>query len=281
MTNYYDHETAYAKINLALHILGKRADGYHDIDTIFAFLDDGDQLSVSPSDEIRLDISGPFAGSIDCGDDDNLVIRVAKMLHAHYNISGGGALSLVKNLPVASGIGGGSADAAAAARLLNRHWGLNRPPNELADILSALGADIPACIYSQTCRGEGIGTNLQLIDDQEFCGLHVLLVNPLIAVSTAPIFAAWNGQSSGPINQISMRALQGFNNDMEIAAKPLFPEIQAVLDVINQTHPLLHRMSGSGATCFALYESAQLCEAAQNLIDMRHGDWWTMIGRLK
>lgn len=274
-------ETAYAKINLALHILGKRDDGYHDIDTIFAFVNDGDKLSVRASDNIKLNMSGPFAASIDCENDDNLVIKVAYKMQSHFHISNGAALSLIKNLPIASGIGGGSADAAAAARLLNRHWNLHRPMDDLAELLAPLGADIPACIYSQMCQGEGIGTNLQFIDDREFNGLSVLLVNPMIAVATGPIFTAWDGQSSGPIAQISMDSMRMLKNDMETAAKPIFPEIQMVLEAIEQTRPLLHRMSGSGATCFGLYESAQSCEDAQNLIDMRHGDWWTMIGRLK
>lgn len=274
-------ETAYAKINLALHILGKRDDGYHDIDTIFAFVNDGDKLSVRASDNIKLNMSGPFAASIDCENDDNLVMKVAYKMQSHFHISNGAALSLIKNLPIASGIGGGSADAAAAARLLNRHWNLHRPMDDLAELLAPLGADIPACIYSQMCQGEGIGTNLQFIDDREFNGLSVLLVNPMIAVATGPIFTAWDGQSSGPIAQISMDSMRMLKNDMETAAKPIFPEIQMVLEAIEQTRPLLHRMSGSGATCFGLYESAQSCEDAQNLIDMRHGDWWTMIGRLK
>lgn len=274
-------ETAYAKINLALHILGKRDDGYHDIDTIFAFVNDGDKLSVRASDNIKLNMSGPFAASIDCENDDNLVMKVAYKMQSHFHISNGAALSLIKNLPIASGIGGGSADAAAAARLLNRHWNLHRPMDDLAELLAPLGADIPACIYSKMCQGEGIGTNLQFIDDREFNGLSVLLVNPMIAVATGPIFTAWDGQSSGPIAQISMDSMRMLKNDMETAAKPIFPEIQMVLEAIEQTRPLLHRMSGSGATCFGLYESAQSCEDAQNLIDMRHGDWWTMIGRLK
>ena len=133
-------ETAYAKINLALHILGRRDDGYHDIDTIFAFLKDGDHLSIKASDNVSLSIDGPFGDNIGGKVHDNLVMKTAKLMQDHFNIGDGAALHLRKNLPIASGIGGGSADAAAAARLLNRHWNINYELSQLAELITPLGS---------------------------------------------------------------------------------------------------------------------------------------------
>ena len=156
-----DVETAYAKINLALHVRRRRDDGYHDIETLFAFAQHGDQLQASLSDTLGLTIDGPFASGLSA-DDDNLVMQAAIRLRAHFSITSGASIRLTKNLPIASGIGGGSADAAAAARLLNRLWDIQASEQELADILAPLGADIPACVFSRTSFGSGTGTALEL-----------------------------------------------------------------------------------------------------------------------
>lgn len=280
-------ETAFAKINLALHILGRRDDGYHDIDTIFSFMDGGDKLSVASNDNmdgdsIELDIIGPFAAAIDCDAQDNLIVKTAHKLRAHHAIKRGAHITLAKNLPVASGIGGGSADAAAAARLLNRHWGLGQSLEQLASQLSDLGADIAACIYSKTCRGEGIGSEIAFLDDLQIQDIPILLVNPRVSVSTGPIFAAWDEKSSGNLSPIAMhRVVNNHRNDMQRAAIALFPEIAEVLGALKQSDPILCRMSGSGATCFALYHSIAERDMAQAYFSEYHIDWWCMSGILK
>ncbi len=275
-------ETAYAKINLALHILARRDDGYHDIDTIFAFMDDGDALSVKQSDTLELDIIGPFAADIDCDMQNNLVLKTASSLREHHGIKNGARIILTKNLPIASGIGGGSADAAAAARLLNRFWGLNQSPAELCTVIGGLGADIAACIYSRTCRGEGIGNAIAILDDLQVQDIPILLVNPRIAVSTGPIFSAWDGHSGGKIDQIDLQSIVDHcGNDMERAAIALFPKISEVLNILQRENPILCRMSGSGASCFALYDSISQRDSVKAYIEQHHGDWWCMSGKLK
>ncbi len=275
-------ETAYAKINLALHILGRRDDGYHDIDTIFAFMDGGDTLSVKHSDAIELDIIGPFASALDCDVQDNLITKVALRLREHCNVNHGACITLTKNLPIASGIGGGSADAAAAARLLNRYWELNKSLTELCAIVGDLGADIAACIYSQTCRGEGIGSDIMLLDNLQTKDIPILLVNPNIAVSTGPIFSAWDGQSGGEMVTLDMQSIMHhYGNDMERAAVALFPKISEVLIALQHDNPIISRMSGSGATCFAIYDTLSDRDNAKAYIEEHHQHWWCMSGKLK
>ncbi len=152
-------ERAFAKVNLALHVRAREPDGYHRIETIFAFADDGDRLSVAPADSLSLGLAGPFAAPL-AGEGDNLVIRAAEALRQRFGIRQGAALLLDKRLPVASGIGGGSADAAAALRLLDRFWGLDAGEPVLRDLAAGLGADVPACVASVTVRGEGRGDRL-------------------------------------------------------------------------------------------------------------------------
>ena len=266
-------ETAYAKINLALHVRRRRDDGYHDIETLFAFAQHGDQLQASLSDRLDLTIDGPFGSGLSVGDD-NLVMQAAHRLRAHFSITNGASMRLTKNLPIASGIGGGSADAAAAARLLNRLWNIQASEQELADILAPLGADIPACVFSRTSFGSGTGTALILRDDTAVPARHLLLVNPLQSVSTAAIFTAWDGKDKGPIERgdIWQATLSG-RNDLEPIAAGICPAITDILDVLARANPLMARMSGSGATCFALFNEAKDLEAAKALLDPR---WWSM-----
>jgi 4-diphosphocytidyl-2-C-methyl-D-erythritol kinase len=268
-----DTETAYAKINLALHVRRRRDDGYHDIETLFAFAQHGDQLQASLSDTLSLAIDGPFASGLSA-DDDNLVMQTANRLRAHFSITDGASIRLTKNLPIASGIGGGSADAAAAARLLNRLWDIQASEQELADILAPLGADIPACVFSRTSFGSGTGTALELRDDSNVPARHLLLVNPLQSVSTGAIFKAWDGKDKGPVarRDIWHAALSG-RNDLEPIAAAICPAISDILDVLARANPAMVRMSGSGATCFALFAEAEDLEAATSLLDPR---WWSM-----
>jgi 4-diphosphocytidyl-2-C-methyl-D-erythritol kinase len=268
-----DTETAYAKINLALHVRRRREDGYHDIETLFAFAQHGDQLQASLSDTLSLTIDGPFGSGLSA-DDDNLVMQAANRLRAQFSITNGASIRLTKNLPVASGIGGGSADAAAAARLLNRLWDIHASEQELADILAPLGADIPACIFSRTSFGSGTGTALELRDDSNVPTRHLLLVNPLQSVSTAAIFKAWDGEDRGAVERgdIWQATLSG-RNDLEPIAAAICPAITDILNVLARANPAMVRMSGSGATCYALFAEAKDMETAKAHLDPL---WWSV-----
>lgn len=245
-------EAAPAKINLALHVRERMADGYHRLETIFAFARDGDRLSVAPAKDISLVIEGPFANGL--SDKDNLVIRAADALRDASGNTGGATLRLEKRLPVAAGIGGGSADAAAALRLLARFWG-SKVPLEL--IARDLGADVPACLFGRTVRGEGRGERLSPVAPGGLAGMPVLLVNPGVAMPTAPVFRAWDGIDRGPLAGCDpLAAALAGRNDLEAAAVAIAPVIGELLDWLRrQPGAGLVRMSGSGATCFALFDS--------------------------
>ncbi len=274
-------ETAYAKINLALHVRGIRSDGYHDLDTIFAFADGGDHLHVQENEEISLTISGPFAKGLSTGSD-NLVMRAGMLLQSHYKIDSGASLHLEKRLPIASGIGGGSADAAAAARILSRFWKIDANENELAALLAPLGADIPACVSSRMSHGQGTGTDLIEISPNPLSGFSILLVNPLQPVSTAAVFAAWDRQDKGPLKGADvLEMIKSGRNDLQNAALELCPDINTILLSLHKFSPKLSRMSGSGATCFAIFSSAQECDAAQDYFQIEHPGFWTMVGKIR
>jgi 4-diphosphocytidyl-2-C-methyl-D-erythritol kinase len=185
------------------------------------------------------------------------VIRAAEALRERFDIADGAALRLDKRLPVAAGIGGGSADAAAALRLLARFWHVPASPEVLADIAEGLGADVPACIESVTVRGEGTGTMLLPADGAELSGLPVLLVNPRVACPTGQVFAAWGGEDRGALGKGSpLAAAHRGRNDLEPPAVALVPEIKGVLEQLRGSAGItLARMSGSGATCFGLFVS--------------------------
>lgn len=270
-------ETAYAKINLALHVRRRREDGYHDIETLFAFCEGGDELSAELSDDVSLHIAGPFSGSLSAGND-NLVLKAADFLKGRFGVTAGAKIMLDKRLPVASGIGGGSADAAATARLLNHLWDIGASEPELATLLAPLGADIPACVYSRTAVGHGTGTDLEFATDSDRAGTPVLLVNPLVSLSTAAVFRAWDGIDRGPVPE---KFIQQGRNDLEPMALALCPEIADVLAKLRASDPLLTRMSGSGATCFALFGSAEARDEAQHDIARACPLWWTMASSLR
>ena len=274
-----DHsEVAFAKINLALHVRRRRADGYHDIETLFAFAQGGDVLHAHVSDALSLEIDGPFGSGL-AADDTNLVLQVAALLQSHFGVSQGAAIRLDKQLPIASGIGGGSADAAATARLLNRLWGLNLSEQAMADILAPLGADIPACVFSRPSFGIGTGTDLEFLDDSSITARHLLLVNPLESVSTEAIFKAWGGLDGGAVGRggIWEAAVAG-RNDLAPMASDICPMITNILERLSQANPALSRMSGSGATCFALFDDAASLDSARSRLDPH---WWTMATMLR
>lgn len=268
------NETAYAKINLALHVRRRREDGYHDLETLFAFVDDGDRLSASPAEQDRLTTHGEFAGKID--DPFGNIVGKALSVLPHGR---GWAVTLDKRLPVAAGLGGGSADAGAVFRMVERAHGL---PEDWHGRAARLGADVPACVLSRPCIGTGIGTELQEIVENDLARCPVLLVNPRLPVATGPVFKGWDGVDRGALPKGTLReiALQG-RNDLEVAAIAICPVIADVLDSLRQTGAFLVRMSGSGATCFALYDSEAACEAAACKIGAVAPQWWQMSGMLR
>lgn len=266
-------ETAFAKINLALHVRRRREDGYHELETLFAFVDAGDVLSARVAERDGLTTLGEFAGGLD-DPFGNLVARALNALPRHEGLH----ITLEKNLPVAAGLGGGSADAGAVFRLVRERYGL---PEDWQARAAKLGADVPACVESVTCVGRGTGTELEPADDS-LAGTPVLLVNPRVPLSTGPVFAGWDGADRGPLPQGDARtiAMEG-RNDLEAPAIALCPVIAEVLAALAGTSPWLTRMSGSGATCFALYDSVRARDAAAGAISRAQPGWWQMTGKLR
>jgi 4-diphosphocytidyl-2-C-methyl-D-erythritol kinase len=256
-------EPAPAKLNLALHVRGRLPDGRHRLETIFAFCTDGDAVEAEEADKLSLTISGPFAG--DLLTKNNLILQAARALQGAAGTGKGAALQLKKNLPVASGIGGGSADAAAALRLLTRIWNID--PAFASSVAPTLGSDVPACLLSVSSRGSGAGDELELVDDPSITGTPVLLINPLIALATGAVFALWDGVDRG-----SLGDWREGRNDLEAPAIGLVPEIGELLNWLQrQPGVSFARMSGSGATCFALFDSEVERDAAASAVPER---WW-------
>jgi 4-diphosphocytidyl-2-C-methyl-D-erythritol kinase len=263
-------ETAYAKINLALHVRRRREDGYHELETLFAFVDAGDVLTAKPAAQDSVTTVGEFAGGLD-NPFDNLVAKALNALPRPQ----GRAVTLEKNLPVAAGLGGGSADAGAVFRIVEALQGL---PDDWLARAAKLGADVPACVLSRTHIGLGTGTEQESVED-DLAGTPVLLLNPRVPLSTGPVFKAWDGLDRGPLpnGPASLIAQEG-RNDLEAPAISLCPVIADVLAALRDTAPWLARMSGSGATCFALYETIEARDAAAAAMPSA---WWTMAGRLR
>ena len=271
-------DIAYAKVNLALHIRNRRSDGYHDIETLFAFVDAGDCLTASEADKLTLSITGPFSAGLE-SNDNNLVLRAANLLQQRFGVRTGAALTLEKNLPVASGIGGGSADAAAAARLLNILWDLQASDAELVALLEPLGADIPACVASKTVIGRGTGTDLEAVSADELFEMPILLVNPLKPVSTGAVFSRWDSVDRGALAEGDVaRIIAEGRNDLEPMAIAVCPYVAEILSALRKTVPIASRMSGSGATCFALYQSVEIRDKASRAMS---SNWWTLSGKLR
>jgi 4-diphosphocytidyl-2-C-methyl-D-erythritol kinase len=263
---------ARAKVNLALHVVGRRADGYHLLDSLVAFADFGDVVTAEPAPSLSLSITGPMAAGLSAGSD-NLVLKAAQMLGSPL----GAAITLEKRLPIASGIGGGSADAAATMQALGALWGCALPD---AGQVLALGADVPVCLAGQSCRMAGIGDQISPI---ALPPAHLVLVNPGVGLSTAAVFGALLCRDNPPLppaapmpDAVALAAYLGHcRNDLEAPALSLVPQIGAVLAALQgQTGCLLARMSGSGATCFGLFASASAAEAAATALRAQSGAWW-------
>ncbi len=263
-------ETAYAKINLALHLRRRREDGYHELETLFAFVDAGDELAAEPTDVESLNVYGEFATGLS----DPFGNIVAKALNSLPH-GKGWAVTLEKRLPVAAGLGGGSADAGAVFRMVERAHGL---PADWHARAAKLGADVPACVLSQACIGRGTGTELESVAN-DLAGTPVLLVNPRIPLATGPVFKGWDQIDRGPMPSGNLRtiALEG-RNDLEPSAFALVPQIADVIAALTASGAWLARMSGSGATCFALYDSV---EARDLAADALPPEWWRLAGALR
>lgn len=267
-------EAAPAKLNLALHVRARRADGYHELETLFAFCRDGDTLSITPADAPSFVVDGPFAAAL-AGEGDNLVLRAVRAFGAAFGEPGALAITLTKRLPVASGLGGGSADAAAALRLLARTRGVALSDAKLRAVAAALGSDVPACLLGLVAVGRGRGEALAPVTGLE--PWPVLLVNPGVPVATGPVFAGWDGVDRGALRDGDpLEAALDGRNDLEAPALAIAPVIGTVLAMLRTTRPMLARMSGSGATCFALYRTEAERAAAAAAIAEHAPDWWRL-----
>ena len=275
-----------AKINLYLHVVGRRPDGYHLLDSLIVFAETGDIITAEPAGDLSLSIDGPFAGKL-AADTDNLVLRAARGLRDLSGTTAGARIRLTKNLPVASGIGGGSADAAATLRALVGLWDVAPERADLERLALTLGADVPVCLDSKASFIGGIGE--EIASAGVLPAIHMLLVNPGVATSTPAVFRARVPGFSQPARWIApptnahalAEALQVRRNDLTDPAIIVTPVIRDVLAAIERTRDcLLVRLSGSGATCFGLYATAEAAAAARDRIAAAHPAWWAVATRI-
>ena len=267
-----------AKINLTLRIVGRRADGYHELESLVVFADAGDRLAFTPGGATTLDVAGPFAAA--CGASrDNLVLKAAAALGARVPGLKGGAFRLEKRLPVAAGIGGGSSDAAAALRLLARANDISLDDPRLAEVALAVGADVPVCLAAKARVMRGVGEILSA--PLTLPRLPAVLVNPGVPTATRDVFRAFAGMhgEATPLGDVPQDGLVDFlhvhGNDLTAPAISCVPVIGEVLDVLaDLSGARLARMSGSGSTCFALFDSAPQAAAAAQTLAQAYPDWW-------
>ena len=278
---------AHAKLNLYLHVLGRRADGYHLLDSLVAFADIGDRVAVTPASKLSLAIEGPFAAALTGDPRDNLMWRAAEALARRIGRDPGAVLRLEKNLPVASGIGGGSSDAAATLRALAALWQAPLEETALAELGATLGADVPACLAARPCWLGGIGEAVAPALALPRTGL--VLANPGIALPTPAVFKARQGAfseaarfSTAPADAAALASLLAERrNDLTAAAIGEAPAIAEVLERLAALPgALLARMSGSGATCFALFATENAAAAAAERLRAAAPRWWIAAGRL-
>lgn len=270
---------ARAKLNLYLHILGRRDDGYHLIDSLVVFAAVHDMIEVRPATDLTLRVAGRFAKHL-ATDNTNIVMKAAERLVATAGGMRGAAITLIKELPVASGIGGGSADAAAALAALARLWNLALPASELDALALALGADVPVCVHGRTAFMGGIGE--AIAPCPPLPKLPLVLVNPGVPVATAQVFRARRGAfsvtarfSESPANIAALtRLLASRRNDLTDAARSIAPVIGEVLGALDAAGSALARLSGSGATCFGVFADRVAADAAADQIASAHPGWW-------
>lgn len=279
-------EAAPAKVNLALHVTGRRDDGYHLLESLAVFTRFGDRLQAFPSGEDGFSVSGRYAEDTPA-DGGNLVLKARDALRAAAGAHDTPpvTIALEKNLPVASGIGGGSSDAAAALRLLARLWNLDISGTELARIALSLGADVPMCLAARPLVARGVGEEVATLPS--FPALGLVLVNPGVAVATPQVFAALRRRDNAPLPALprhldfhSLRNwLETTRNDLEPAAGEIQPAIGAALRALRKADAGFARMSGSGATCFGLFETGNVAKRAAAAIRARHPEWFVAATR--
>jgi 4-diphosphocytidyl-2-C-methyl-D-erythritol kinase len=277
-------EDAFAKINLALHVTGQRQDGYHLIETLVTFADKGDRLVFRSSDMDRFTVDGPYSSHLVADSQTNLVVRARDLVRQDFLSRGFAApavaIHLTKNLPIASGIGGGSADAAATVRGLQRLWGCDLSAEALDSLALSLGADVPMCMAGRPLLARGIGDQIEAASDLP--SFAMVLVNPLAGVSTPQVFRLLETKTNPPIAPFAapsgsrqwLETICNLRNDLEAPARQLEPLITVVLEALGETGALLVRMSGSGATCFGIYADAPAAEEAALLLEKKHPDWY-------
>jgi 4-diphosphocytidyl-2-C-methyl-D-erythritol kinase len=273
-------ERAAAKINLDLWVVGRRADGYHELDSLVVFAPPCDRLRFQDDARLTLEVTGPFAAAL-AGEPDNLVLRAARVLAERAGRAPGARITLDKRIPVAAGLGGGSADAAATLRGLNRLWRLGLTAADLVPLAAGLGADVPVCLAARPTRMRGIGDRLEPLGDLP--ELALLLVNPRQPVATAAVFAGLENMAGpppdlGPPPATRSRLLDWLRarpNHLEAPARRLLPALDHVLAALGrQPGCTLARMSGSGATCFGLFEDRDALARAAAALAAAHPDWW-------
>lgn len=261
-----------AKLNLALHVTDRRENGYHDLDSLVVFADFGDQLRFEPADDLRLTVDGPLAFGVPT-DDSNLVIKAARL----FGGDNGALIELTKRLPHAAGIGGGSSDAAATLTGLAALWGADLPS---AEAVLELGADVPVCMEAKPARMRGIGEKLDPLPPLP--ALSVVMVNPRVEVPTGKVFKGLSQLNNPPMSDPDWHDFKSFihwlgqqRNDLEAPARAIAAEIADVIEVLAaQPDCALARMSGSGATCFGIFEEAASADHAAAQIALSHGNWW-------
>jgi 4-diphosphocytidyl-2-C-methyl-D-erythritol kinase len=279
-----------AKVNLFLNVTGRRADGYHELDSLFAFCGLADTVTIATAEDLRFDAPvGPYAHAVE-HDGTNLVMRAAALLRQAAGVAAGARIGLTKVIPVAAGLGGGSADAAAVLSGLNRFWGLHWPDARLEALAERLGADVPACVRSAPVHARGIGERLSPAPALPPCG--VLLANPRIPTPTPAVFKIFStanpviaplvrpaspdayGDLASLVADVASRG-----NDLLPAAIAVTPAIGEVLAALRATPGVAHAgLSGSGATCFALLETPALAGEAARGLAARHPGWWIWSG---
>jgi 4-diphosphocytidyl-2-C-methyl-D-erythritol kinase len=274
-------EQAPAKVNLDLRVTGRRPDGYHELDSVVAFAACADRLTFAPDRRLALELKGPFAAAL-AGQSNNLVLRAARRLAEHADRATHARIALDKRIPVAAGLGGGSADAAATLRGLARLWRLELSLADLLPLALELGADVPVCLLGRPARMRGIGERIEPV---ELPALHLVLANPNRAVPTAQVFAGLGAiapadapAQSVPTDRADMLAwLRARGNDLEAPARRLAPVIAEVIEALGaQPGCRLARMSGSGATCFGVFDDQPAAARAARSLGRARPDWWAI-----
>lgn len=259
-----------AKINLFFHITGKMPTGHHRIQSVAMFTDVGDVLEMAPASHFSLIYDGPFADQLP-NPKDNLITKVLDGLAEKAKKETQFQIKLTKNLPVASGMGGGSSDAAAVVSGVAGFWGIKFNPLEVSHFLSEFGADLPVCFYARTVLMEGFGEQLRFLKNMP--QVFLVLVNPGVAVGTKDAFAKFHGNFSKPVGDFSMEKIATYHNDLFDAACNLQPVIQNAIDAL-APHVIFARMTGSGATCFGVCETKEKADQVAGILRADHPDWW-------